>query len=143
MGMQIVDRVLEVVKKDQGILDAFGIQVLKAFDGECVLTCDVPEHLVNAAGFAHGSIVYSMMDTASAYALGSAGVRGVTIHGDVKYIRGGQAGSKLEATVQIKNYTKRTAILSGEVYLLENDERLLAAMGSFVFQLRSDTALGS
>ena len=148
VGNQIVDRVQQVIEQDRAILDTFGMTVLKALDGECVIRCQVPAGMVNAAGFAHGAIVYALMDTGCAYALGSTGVGGVTIHGDVKYVKGGQAGSNFEARVNIASRGRRVATLQGQVHLLSegSDESAtadsevteLAAFGSFVFQLRTE-----
>ena len=140
MTDQICERVQRVIEEDQGILQTFGMRVVKAWEGECVIACVVPPGLVNASGFAHGAIVYAMMDTACAYTLGSVETRGVTIQGDVKYVRGGQAGSRFEARVTLASRTKRVATLRGEVYLLDSGEPVLAAHGSFVFQLRPEAA---
>ena len=138
MSSLIVERVQRVIEEDRGILDTFGMTVVKALDGECVITCKVPPHLVNASGFAHGSIAHAMMDTGCAYALGSTETRGVTIQGDVKYVRGGQADSRLQATVNLVSRTRRVATLRGEVVLLDSGSPELAAHGSFVFALRED-----
>ncbi len=122
---------------DQGILDTFGVTVESIGDGRCELICRVPENLINAGGFAHGSIAFAVMDTACAYAIRSAGVSGVTIHGDTHFVRGAAAGDKLLAQVEIVNIGRRVATLRGETYICaDNGDRKLAAHGAFVFQLR-------
>lgn len=136
MNEQIAPRVQTVIEEDRGILQNFGMQVMKAWQGECVIQCQVPSSMVNAAGFAHGSIVYALMDTACAYCLGSVETRGVTIQGDVKYVKGGQADSQFEARVSLASRTRRLATLRGEVFLLDSGSPELAAHGSFVFALR-------
>mgnify|MGYP001297951105 CR=1 FL=1 len=111
------------------------MQVKRAEDGVCEVTADVPVHLVNAAGFGHGSIAYSLMDTACAYAIGSLEVRGVTVNGSVTYVRGARGGDKLRGQVQVMSRTRRTATLRGEVFIEGEEGPQLAAHGSFVFQL--------
>ncbi len=141
---QIHPRVLAALEQDQGILQSFGMTLEKAMDGICEFSVVVPNTLVNAAGFAHGSIAFAMLDTACAYALSSTGARGVTLNANTSYIRGAQAGSKLRASVQVVSRTKRIATLRGEVYLLDvgdaedaedAEEEVLAAHGTFIFQL--------
>ena len=95
-----------------------------------------PAEFVNASGFAHGSIAYSLLDTACAYALGSQECRGVTVHGDVNYVLGAKQGSQLLSRVVIASRSRRVASLTGEVFLLDGQEQKLAAHGSFIFQLR-------
>ena len=128
-------RVEPVIAQDRGILESFGMQVKRAEDGVCEVTADVPVHLVNAAGFGHGSIAYSLMDTACAYAIGSLEVRGVTVNGSVTYVRGARGGDKLRGQVQVMSRTRRTATLRGEVFIEGEEGPQLAAHGSFVFQL--------
>jgi uncharacterized protein (TIGR00369 family) len=122
---------------DQGIMDTFGLEMLTIDQGVCEINCDVPGALINAKGFAHGSIAFAVMDTACAYALRSVGVSGVTIHGDTHFVRGAGAGDRLFARVEIVSRSRRVATLRGETFLVGTDgERQLSAHGSFVFQLR-------
>lgn len=133
---RIDPRLAEVLGADQGILDTFGMTVESAENGVCELACIVPHELVNAGGFAHGSIAFSLLDTACAYALRSSGRRGVTVNANVSYIKGGQGGCALRARVAIVSQTRRVATLRGEVFLTDNETEDLAAHGTFVFQLR-------
>ncbi len=128
-------RVKAVIAQDRGILESFGIQVIRAEDGVCEVTADVPVHLVNAAGFGHGSIAYSVMDTACAYAIGSLEVRGVTVNGSVTYVRGARSEDKLRGHVEVISRSRRMATLRGEVFIEGGEGPQLAAHGSFVFQL--------
>ena len=138
--MAIDAELAEVLQADQGILDAFGMSVVSAENGVCVIDCTVPASLVNAGGFAHGSIAFSIMDTACAYAIRSKGRRGVTSNANVTYVKGGAANSKLSGEVRVVSLTRRVASLRGEVHLHESgqSEPALAAHGTFVFQLASD-----
>ncbi len=135
MAEQIHPRVAAVVKEDRGILDTFKMTLVKAWQGECEISAAVPAALVNAAGFAHGGMAYALMDTACAYALGSLEVRGVTISGNVNYVRGAKAGTVMRATVAIASRTRRVATFRCELFVEEEDGQKLAAHGSFVFQL--------
>jgi uncharacterized protein (TIGR00369 family) len=134
---QISEHVVDAITGDQGILDAFGMKVVSAIEGQCDIHCQVPHSLVNAGGFAHGSIAFSLIDTAAAYAIRSTGSQGVTSTANITYVKGAVGGDSLEARVVVLSQTRRVASLRGEVYLLTNGERVLAAHGSLVFQLRA------
>ena len=96
----------------------------------------VPNSLVNAGGFAHGAIAFALMDTACAYALRSLGRSGVTLNANVTYVRGGKEGDTLRGVTYIATQTRRVATFRAETWLETDDEPILAAHGTFVFQLR-------
>lgn len=128
----------EALAADQGIMDTFGLSVISIADGVCELSCCVPDKLINAKGFAHGSIAFAAMDTACAYALRSLGVSGVTTHGDTHFVQGAGAGDRIFVRVEVVSRSRRTATLRGETFLeSEEGERRLSAHGSFAFQLRT------
>ena len=138
MADLIHPRVALALDADQGIVDTFGTTVLEARDGVCRLRLEVPEHLVNAAGFGHGSLAFAILDTGCAYALGSLECRGVTVNANMTYVRGAEAGACLEAEVSVVSRSRRLATLRGEAYLVASGERQLAAHGTFVFQLLTE-----
>ena len=108
------------------------MQIVAADNGRCEMTSTVPAALINAAGFAHGSIAFSLLDTACAYAIGSRGVRGVTSNANLTYVRAATPGATLTGTVEIASQSQRVASLRGEVV---NSDGALIAHGTFVFQL--------
>ena len=122
---------------DQGILDTFGCTVVTIANGVCELACQVPDTLINARGYAHGSIAFAIMDTACAYALRSSGGGGVTVHGDTHFVKAAGQGDELFARVEVVTRTRSIATLRGETYLINDGRRELAAHGSFVFKLRA------
>ena len=136
MAEQIHPRVRQVRQQDRGILDAFGMTVTRALDGVCEAQCEVPASLVNAAGFGHGSIAFSLMDTACAYAIGSTEHRGVTVNANVTYVRGLTGGARANSRVEIVSRSRRVATLTGQVWVATADgDQELAAHGTFVFQI--------
>lgn len=132
--------VLAALAADQGIVECFGMSVLRAEDGICEIQAIVPQKLVNAAGFAHGSMAFALLDTACAYALGSLEVQGVTVNANTTYVKGAGAGANMYATVEVVSRSRRVASLRGEAFIEDDTEAskplVLAAHGTFVFQLR-------
>ncbi|NCF44041.1 MAG: hotdog fold thioesterase [Proteobacteria bacterium] len=129
----IVPSAQELIDSDKSVREYFAIQVLQAADGECRLSANVQQGWLNGAGFVHGSVAYALMDSASAYACASKGVRGLTINGTVTYVRGSQAEEELFATAKVLSQSRRVMSLSAEV---ANAQGQLLAHGSFLFQLR-------
>lgn len=129
----IVPSAQELIDSDKSIQEHFSIQVHHAANGECRLSAKVDRVWLNGAGFVHGSVAYALMDSASAYACASKGVRGLTINGTVTYVRGSQAEAELVATAKVLNQSRRVMSLGAEV---TNAQGELLAHGSFLFQLR-------
>lgn len=129
----IVPSAQELIDSDKSVQEHFSIQVHHAANGECRLSANVDRGWLNGAGFVHGSVAYALMDSASAYACASKGVRGLTINGTVTYVRGSQAEAELVATAKVLNQSRRVMSLGAEV---TNAQGELLAHGSFLFQLR-------
>ena len=72
------------------------------------------EQFVNAAGFGHGSLAFTLMDTASAYALASNETMGVTVNANVTYVKGVSAGDEITARSSIFEGSKRMVSLRSE-----------------------------
>lgn len=128
-------RARSAIAADSGILKTFGMTVRSAQAGVCEVLATVPDTLVNAGGFAHGSIAFSLMDTACAYALGSLEVRGVTVNANTSYVKGVEAGAQLTAKVSVLSRSRRVATLTGQVFVETDNGRELVAHGSFTFAL--------
>lgn len=128
-------RARSAIAADSGILKTFGMTVRSAQAGVCEVLATVPDTLVNAGGFAHGSIAFSLMDTACAYALGSLEVRGVTVNANTSYVKRVEAGAQLTAKVSVLSRSRRVATLTGQVFVETDNGRELVAHGSFTFAL--------
>jgi uncharacterized protein (TIGR00369 family) len=133
--MSIHPRIQRIIEQDRGILEQYNMLVTAAENGRCEIELTVTPAWVNAAGFAHGSIAFSLMDTACAYAIGTTENRGVTLNANVSYLKGGKAGDTMCAQVEIASLTRRTASLRGEVFVASDRQRQLAAHGTFTFLL--------
>ena len=122
----------ELIQGDANIHSNFGIEVLSAQQGRCELATLVSSRWVNAAGLTHGRVAYAMMDSACAYACASLDVLGLTTSGNVTYVRGSTAGSRIRATAKVVSQSRRVMTFTTQVI---DEENQLLAHGSFVFQL--------
>ena len=121
-----------LIQSDLSVRQRLGMTVLSAQGGECQLSAKIDEGWLNGAGFIHGSIAYALMDSASAYACASQGVRGVTTNGNITYVKGARAETTLVARAQVVSQSRRVMSLTATVH--DAGEQLLAH-GSFLFQL--------
>lgn len=131
MANQVHPNVVRVFGLDQGVAELFGYEVVQASDGQCVIRSVVSQQFVNAAGFGHGSLAFTLMDTASAYAVASTESMGVTVNANVTYVKSLSAGDEMMASSSILTRSKRMVSLRSEVLVGES----LVAHGTFMFQL--------
>jgi uncharacterized protein (TIGR00369 family) len=127
-------RISEVLEKDSGILEHFGMRMVSLTEGRCELRAVVKPELVNAAGLAHGGLLFAIADSACAYATGSLGTRGATINASFNFMRPAKAGMELVSTASVIHRGRRLVTLAAEV----RDAALaspLLAQGTFTFML--------
>jgi acyl-CoA thioesterase len=65
--------------------------------GYCVLFMAVTESMVNGHGICHGGFIFSLADSAFAFACNSHGIRTVAQHCAISFIRPGRLGETLRA----------------------------------------------
>ena len=123
--------VTRVFNLDQGVAGLFAYEVVEALDGNCCIKAKVSDRFVNAAGFGPGSLAFTLMDTASAYALASTESMGVTVNANVTYLKAVSAGDELIASASIFDGSKRMVSLRSEARVNE----VVVSHGVFLFQL--------
>lgn len=121
--------VAQAVAADQAMLNHYGMEFVSAADGSAQLRAVAAGKMVNAAGYANGALTFALADTACAYALNSAGARGVTLNASISYLKAAKAGTLLEATAQIIKLGGRVAHLQADVRCGED----CIAKGTFTF----------
>lgn len=131
MSDQVHPNVERVFGLDEGVANLFGYEVEQASEGQCVIRAIVSKQFVNAAGFGHGSLAFTLMDTASAYAVASTESMGVTVNANVTYVKPVSAGDEMLASSSILTRSKRMVSLRSEVLV----DGSLIAHGTFMFQL--------
>ena len=65
----------------------FAYEMIVALEGNCRIKARVRDQFVNAAGFCYGSLAFSSMNTASAYALLLTESLGVTVNANVSCVK--------------------------------------------------------
>lgn len=75
-----------------------GIVVQHCAPGQAVLTMTVQDTMLNGHGMCHGGFIFSLADTAFAYACNSGNELTVAQHCSIDFLRPARAGEQLTAT---------------------------------------------
>lgn len=104
-----------------------GIKVVDFGEGYCIVEGELRDEAMNPWGMAHGGFVYSLCDVAAGVAVNQLNRRGVTLSGNMYYIRPSK-GKKLRAEGKIIKDGKTIVLVETNVF---NDEGIHTARGEF------------
>ena len=111
------------------------IKVVDFGDDFCIVEGELCEKTMNPWGMAHGGFVYSMCDVAAGVAVSRLKRKGVTLSGNMYYLRPSK-GTKLRAEGKIIKEGKTVVLVETNVY---NDENVLTARGEFQIYIIDET----
>ena len=80
---------------EQMIFDRFGIQYLRAEDGEAEAELELRQEDRNAMGLPFGGILFNLADCTAGAAHRSMGSIGMTVCGEARFLRGSREAKKL------------------------------------------------
>jgi acyl-CoA thioesterase len=87
-----------------------GIEILAVGPGTATLVMTIGKDMVNGHDTAHGGFIFSLADTAFAYACNSRGHVTVAAHCDITFIRPGTRGARLIAEAREVSRIGRSGI---------------------------------
>jgi len=94
---------------------AYGIDIIEMNDGYAVLTMQVTPQMLNGHQSCHGGQLFTLADTAFAYACNSQGLAAVASGCAIEFIRPAFAGDSLTATAQVRHQGKQTGVYDIEI----------------------------
>jgi len=94
---------------------AYGIDIIEMNDGYAVLTMQVTPQMLNGHQSCHGGQLFTLADTAFAYACNSQGLVAVASGCAIEFIRPAFAGDRLTATAQVRHQGKQTGVYDIEI----------------------------
>lgn len=92
-----------------------GIRIEEAGDGYCRISCRVKANMLNGFKIAHGGIIFSLADTALAFAAATSGQPALALDHSVTFTRKAESGEVLTATANKVNLTRKTGLYLAEV----------------------------
>lgn len=94
---------------------ALGMEILEVGPGMAKLSMTITKDMVNGHGTAHGGFIYTLADSAFAFACNSYNERAVAAHCSISYIRPGKGGKQLIATAREVSRSGRSGIYDVEI----------------------------
>jgi acyl-CoA thioesterase len=94
-----------------------GMEILRIKPGEATLAMTVKPHMVNGHGIAHGGFIFTLADSAFAFACNSHNERTVAAQCNISFIKPGKLGDRLIATAREISRTGRSGIYDVRVTL--------------------------
>jgi acyl-CoA thioesterase len=86
--------------KDDDASKGLGMKIVEVKPGRATLTMTVGPHMVNGQRIAHGGFIFTLADSAFAFACNSHNQRVVAAQGHITFIRPGKLGDLLVATAR-------------------------------------------
>lgn len=95
---------------DDRASQGLGMEVLDVGSGHARLAMTVTERMLNGHGTCHGGFIFSLADSAFAFACNSHGQPAVAQHCSVTYVAPGRLGMRLLADAQERQRSERSGI---------------------------------
>src|SRR3954471_13314216 len=105
--------------KDDDASRGLGMEILEVGAGRAALAMTVKSHMVNGQGIAHGGFIFTLADSAFAFACNSHNERVVAAQGNITFIKPGKLGDRLVATASELSRSGRSGIY--DVHVAVND----------------------
>jgi len=109
----------EAMWKEDDASKGLGMEILQINAGEATLTMTVKPHMVNGHGIAHGGFIFTLADSAFAFACNTRNERTVAAQGDITFIKPGRLGDRLVATAREISRSGRSGIYDVRVTVNE------------------------
>ena len=99
-----------------------GIEILEITEGYAELEMTVRDEMLNGFDIAHGGIVFSLADSALAFATNSYGIRSVSIEASVSWPHPINSGDKIKAIAEKRSLTSKTAVFDVNIFNQKNHQ---------------------
>ncbi|HEY2246839.1 MAG TPA: hydroxyphenylacetyl-CoA thioesterase PaaI [Bradyrhizobium sp.] len=100
----------DVMWKDDDASSGLGMTIVDVGAGRATLSMTVQPHMVNGQRIAHGGFIFTLADSAFAFACNSHNEKAVAAQGDITFIRPGKLGDRLTATAREISRSGRSGI---------------------------------
>lgn len=124
----------EILAADQAMLAHFGAEFVEAGDGRAVIRANPRPELVDSLGVAHGSLAFTLADTAAAYAMSSRGLHAATVNSNIAFTGPVTEGAELVASAEITTAGRTLATVTSTV----TTEGRVVAHATFQFYIPND-----
>ena len=124
---QLARACADAMWKDDDASRGLGMEILEIRAGHAMLAMTIRPNMVNGHGIAHGGFIFTLADSAFAFACNSHNERTVAAHGNISFIRPGKLGDRLVATAREVSRTGRSGIY--DISVTANDVTIAELRG--------------
>jgi acyl-CoA thioesterase len=110
--------------KEDDASKGLGMEILEIAPGQATLAMTVKPDMVNGQRIAHGGFIFTLADSAFAFACNTHNERAVAAQGSISFIRPGKLGDRLVATAREISRSGRSGIY--DVRITANDDTVIA-----------------
>jgi acyl-CoA thioesterase len=110
----------EAMWREDRASQGLGIEIVAIGAGQATLEMTIQPHMVNGHGIAHGGFIFTLADSAFAFACNSHNERTVAAQGSITFIRPGKLGGRLVAHAKEISRSGRSGIY--DVRVTADDE---------------------
>ena len=96
--------------KDDDASSGLGMKIIDIGPGRATLSMSVQPHMVNGQRIAHGGFIFTLADSAFAFACNSHNEKAVAAQGNITFIRPGRLGDTLIAAAREISRSGRSGI---------------------------------
>ena len=96
--------------KEDDASKGLGMEIVAIRPGEATLAMTVKPDMVNGQRIAHGGFIFTLADSAFAFACNTRNERAVAAQGDITFIKPGKLGDRLIATAREISRSGRSGI---------------------------------
>ena len=121
---QLADKVARAMLAEEGTGPAWGIVIEEARAGYARLRMTLREDMLNGHRIAHGGMVFSLADTAFAYACNSRNIRTVAAQASIVFLDPARPGERIVAEAEEQALAGRSGVYG--VQLRGEDGRMIA-----------------
>ncbi len=100
----------EAMWKGDDASSGLGMEIVDIGPGRATLTMTVRPEMVNGQRIAHGGFIFTLADSAFAFACNSHNDRAVAAQGNISFLRPGKLGDRLVATAREISRSGRSGI---------------------------------
>jgi acyl-CoA thioesterase len=100
----------EAMWKDDDASSGLGMEIVEVRAGEATLAMTIRPDMVNGQRIAHGGFIFTLADSAFAFACNSRNERAVAAHCQITFVRPGKLGDRLVAVAREVSRSGRSGI---------------------------------
>ncbi len=113
-----------------------GIEIMEVNKGFCKITCPVKEDMMNGFNITHGGIIFSLADSALAFASATYGRVALAIDNSISFTQKTSVGDILIAEAECINLTHKTGLF--EIRVTKSSGQLIALMKGSVYRTHKE-----